>query len=80
MNEIVLANSARFDLGTGREARLACRSGLLCGSTSGVAPGYVQGNLVTLPKDLALDFLRFCQANAKPCPLIGVSDVGDPRT
>jgi uncharacterized protein YcsI (UPF0317 family) len=79
MNEIVLANSARSDLRTGREARLACRSGLLRGSTSGIAPGYVQGNLVTLPKDLALDFLRFCQANAKPCPLIGVSDVGDPR-
>ena len=33
----------------------------------GVAPGYVQGNLAILLKDLAADFLRFCQANSKPC-------------
>jgi uncharacterized protein YcsI (UPF0317 family) len=32
-----------------------------------------------LPKDLAADFLRFCQANPKPCPLIGVSDPGNPK-
>lgn len=79
MNEIVLVKPALSELRTGREVRLACRRGLLHGSTGGGAPGYVQGNLVTLPKDLAKDFLRFCQANPKPCPLIGVSDVGDPR-
>jgi uncharacterized protein YcsI (UPF0317 family) len=39
----------------------------------------VQGNLAILPEDLAADFLRFCQLNSKPCPLIGVSEVGDPR-
>jgi uncharacterized protein YcsI (UPF0317 family) len=39
----------------------------------------VQGNLAILPKDLAADFLRFCQQNPKPCPVIGVSEVGDPR-
>jgi uncharacterized protein YcsI (UPF0317 family) len=39
----------------------------------------VQGNLAVLPKDLAADFLRFCQLNPKPCPVIGVSEVGDPR-
>ena len=25
-----------------------------------------------------MDFLRFCQRNPKPCPLVGVSDTGDP--
>jgi uncharacterized protein YcsI (UPF0317 family) len=64
---------------TGVAVRLACRSGDLTGSTAGLAPGYVQGNLTILPKDLAADFLRFCQQNPKPCPLIGVSDAGDPR-
>ena len=39
----------------------------------------MHGNLAILPKDLAADFLRFCQQNPKPCPVIGVSDVGDPR-
>ncbi len=60
-------------------ARLACRAGTVAGSTAGLAPGYVQGNLAILPKDLAHDFLRFCQLNPKPCPLIGVSEAGEPR-
>jgi uncharacterized protein YcsI (UPF0317 family) len=66
-------------LAAGLAARLACRRGTLRGTTAGVAPGYVQGNLAILPRDLAADFLRFCQANPKPCPVIGVSDVGNPR-
>ncbi len=62
----------------GLSARLACRSGAVTGTTAGLAPGYVQGNLVILPKEDAADFLRFAQANPKPCPIIGVSDPGDP--
>lgn len=31
-----------------------------------------------LPERYALDFLRFCQRNPKPCPIVGVSDSGDP--
>jgi uncharacterized protein YcsI (UPF0317 family) len=64
---------------SGHAARLACRAGLVRGSTAGIAPGYVQGNLAILPKDLAADFLRFCQLNPKPCPVIGMSEVGDAR-
>ena len=60
------------------DARLVARSGALDAPTSGLAPGYVQGNLAILPTDYAEDFLRFCQANPKPCPLIGVSEPGDP--
>jgi uncharacterized protein YcsI (UPF0317 family) len=66
------------DLSTGLAVRLACRDGSVTAATSGMAPGFVQGNLAVLPKDLANDFLRFCQANPKPCPVIGVSEVGDP--
>jgi uncharacterized protein YcsI (UPF0317 family) len=66
-------------LSTGLAVRLACRRRALNCSTAGIAPGYVQGNLAILPKDLAEDFLRFCQLNPKPCPVIGVSEVGDPR-
>ena len=39
----------------------------------------MQANLVILPKALAHDFLRFAQANPKPCPVLGVSEPGDPR-
>jgi uncharacterized protein YcsI (UPF0317 family) len=49
------------------------------GSTAGLAPGNVQANLVILPKALAHDFLRFAQANPKPCPVLAVSEPGDPH-
>ncbi len=64
---------------TGLEARLAIRSGAWTGPTSGLAPGYVQGNLAILPSALASDFLRFCQLNPKPCPLLAAGSPGDPR-
>src|SRR5256714_2046933 len=64
---------------TGRDARLAIRTDQFTGQTAGVAPGYVQGNLAVLPRELAGDFLRFCQLNPKPCPVLGVSSPGDFR-
>lgn len=70
------ANAAAGAILPGHAVRLACRSGEIKGSTAGMALGYAQGNLVVLPKDLAADFLRFCQANPKPCPVLGVSEVG----
>jgi uncharacterized protein YcsI (UPF0317 family) len=64
---------------TGREVRLACRSGGFDGATTGLAGGYVQGNLAVLPRDWADEFLRYCVANPKPCPLIGVAEPGSPH-
>src|SRR5919109_980747 len=66
-------------LKTGLDARLAIRRGAYRGPTSGLAPGYVQGNLAILPRDLATDFMRFCQLNPKPCPLLAVGEPGDWR-
>jgi uncharacterized protein YcsI (UPF0317 family) len=40
---------------------------------------YSQGNLVVLPASAADEFLRFCQRNPKPCPLIAVSEPGESR-
>src|ERR1700709_782944 len=56
----------------------ACPAGMAA-TTAGVANGFVQGNLAILPEKLAASFHRFCQLNPKPCPIIGMSDVGDPR-
>jgi uncharacterized protein YcsI (UPF0317 family) len=64
---------------TGRDARLAIRAGEIKGQTAGLAPGYVQGNLAILPAALAGDFMRFCQLNPKPCPLLAASAPGDVR-
>ncbi|WP_027852375.1 putative hydro-lyase [Marinobacterium litorale] len=53
--------------------RQQIRSGAFNGNTSGYCPGYVQANLAILPADYADEFLKFCQFNPKPCPLIGMS-------
>lgn len=58
--------------------RATIRSGAFDGHTSGMAPGKLQCNLAILPVAHALDFLRFCQRNPKPCPVVGVSETGDP--
>ena len=57
-------------------ARDLCRKGDLVRPTAGIATGYTQANLVVLPKDLAYDFLVFCQRNPKPCPLLDVTEPG----
>jgi uncharacterized protein YcsI (UPF0317 family) len=59
-----------------RKLRQAARSGqrLL---TSGLAPGYLQGNLVVLPQVWAHEFVAFCQRNPAPLPLLAVGRPGD---
>lgn len=57
--------------------RQRIRSGQHTGNTSGYSEGYVQCNMVILPQDWANDFLQFCQANAKPCPLIAMGQPGE---
>ena len=59
------------------QVRAAIRSGNYTGHTAGLAAGKLQCNLAILPERYALDFLRFCQRNPKPCPIVGVSDSGD---
>jgi uncharacterized protein YcsI (UPF0317 family) len=62
----------------GSRERRRIRAGDFSGPTAGLAPGNVQANLVILPAALAHDFLRFAQANPKPCPVLAVSEPGDP--
>lgn len=58
---------------TGQDVRLAVRNGLWSNPTSGLAPGYLQANLLTLPSRYADDFRLLCQRNPVPCPLIAES-------
>ena len=62
-----------------REVRRHIRTGDYRGHTGALAKGYVQANLAILPEDYADEFLRFCQRNPKPCPLLAMSEPGDPR-
>jgi uncharacterized protein YcsI (UPF0317 family) len=75
---MALAQHKSFDRFDPVAVRHAARRGELTGDTAGLAPGRVQGNLAILPKDLADDFLRFCVLNPKPCPIIGMSEPGNP--
>lgn len=58
--------------------RAIIRSGAYEGHTAGLAAGHLQANVVVLPESHAIDFMRFCQRNAKSCPLVGVSDRANP--
>jgi uncharacterized protein YcsI (UPF0317 family) len=64
---------------TGAEVRRQARAGKLRTPTAGLALGFVQANLVVVPRDLAFDFLLFCQRNPQPCPLLDVTDPGNPE-
>ncbi len=61
------------------EVRQAIRSGGYRSHTAGLGRGHLQANLAIMPEIYALDFMRYCQRNPKPCPLTGVSDTGNPR-
>ncbi|MFO0966527.1 MAG: putative hydro-lyase [Gemmataceae bacterium] len=64
---------------TGAEVRRHIRAREWTAPTPGLALGYVQANLVVVPKDLAFDFLLFCQRNPRPCPVLDVTEPGDPE-
>src|SRR2546430_14891144 len=68
---------AQAAISDGATVRRLARSGELATHTPGLAPGYVQANLVCVPRDLAFDFLLFCRRNPRPCPLLDVTDPGD---
>jgi len=69
-----------MELNTAIEIRLLCRDNALptFPSTTGLAMGHIQANLVVLPARYASDFRHLCQQNPIPCPLIGETLQGDP--
>ena len=64
------------EISSPRQLRALCRSGEYTGATAGAAHGYVQANLMIVPREYAFDFLLFCQRNPKPCPLVEVLEAG----
>jgi uncharacterized protein YcsI (UPF0317 family) len=68
-----------IDLSDPVQVRRAIRSGAFNNFTNTVAHGYVQGNLVIVPFEYSAGFRDFCEKNPQPCPLLGVSEPGDPR-
>ncbi len=61
------------------QARALFRNGLRT-PTSGWCAGYAQANLLAVPREQAYDLLLFTQRNPRPCPVLAVSEPGDPTT
>lgn len=74
------ATLARAELERARPStvRAAVREGRWTGNTKRLALGFHQANVTILPASLAFDFMRFCQRNPRPLPLLDVTDPGDP--
>ena len=66
------AQLTSFD--TGAHVRLASRNGNHATTTSGLAPTYLQANLIVLPSRYANDFRILCARNPVPCPLLAESE------
>lgn len=61
------------EVSTPREFREICRQELYTSHTSGVLPGYLQANLLILPKREARDFADFCYRNPVACPVLAIT-------
>src|SRR5687767_2390026 len=66
-----------YSTATPAALREAIGKGEFTGPTAGLAPGYVQCNVVVLPEADASDFEAFCRANSRPCPLVDKTLPGD---
>jgi uncharacterized protein YcsI (UPF0317 family) len=60
------------------QLRRDIRSGRITGTSRSLAPGFVQCNLAIMPKAYAFDFFLYCQRNQRACPVLEVTDPGDP--
>ena len=60
-----------------RTLRQGFRTGARQGHTSGLAPGYVQGNVAIVPADQATAFVDYCSLNAQACPVLATAGLGE---
>ncbi len=73
------SSSKDWSAASPQEVRSAIRQGLWKAPTPGMAKGYVQANLAILPREWAYDFLLFATRNPTPCPVLDVTEPGDPE-
>ena len=59
-----------------RQLRREIRDNILSQPTAGMAPGYLQCNLLILPSAFADEFLDYCEINPSVCPLIAKTKPG----
>ena len=62
-----------------KDFRQLIREGSWTDITIEACRGYAQLNLVMVPKDVAFEFLLFCNRNPFPCPVVEVTEPGNPH-
>jgi uncharacterized protein YcsI (UPF0317 family) len=62
-----------------RDVRAIIREGRWTAPTSGLSLGHAQANMIVLPKDWAYDFLLYATRNPRACPILDVTEAGDPE-
>ncbi len=62
-----------------KEVRTLIREDKWTEPTSGLCLGHAQANMIILPRDWAFDFLLYATRNPKPCPILDVTEAGDPE-
>ena len=62
------------------EFRSLVRKGEWTDAAIEACQGYAQANLAVVPKEYAFDFLLFCNRNPRPCPVLDVTEVGEPHS
>jgi len=72
-------NEAETTNMTPAEFRRIVRRGEWTGGSIMACRGYAQANVTIVPKEYAYDFLVFCNRNPRPCPVLDVTEVGDPH-
>lgn len=61
------------------DIRKLIRNDKIHGPTAGLALGFAQANLVILPEDYAFEFMLFSFRNPKPCPILDITEPGNPE-
>jgi len=64
---------------TPKQFRKIVRRNEYVGPTIRVCRGSAQANLAAVPKEMAFEFLLFCNRNPRPCPVMDVTEPGDPH-
>ncbi len=76
-------STAELQAMTPADFRLAVRQNqwpeMTPGMTGGCCRGYAQANLAIIPAEMAGEFLLFCQRNPSPCPVLDVTERGNPH-
>ena len=71
------ARLSKFPLEHPQQIRNLIREDKVKGSTAGLAPGFIQCNLLIISARYAEEFSTYCEKNSKVCPIISRSNPGE---